>query len=217
MASKLYGMYGASGFGEEIMHWLDLDVSKEKEDSRIVYIDDGIENGFLNGYQVMSYQDFISQPEEFKYAVIAIANSEVRQRIDEKLQKDGIPQVEIQGAYGFVRGASLAEGAVISAYVDITNNVNIGRCFHINTYSYVGHDCRIGDYVTFAPRVSCNGNVHIEDHVYIGTGAIIKQGTPGKPLVIGKGAVVGMGAVVTKDVPPGVTVVGNPARPLVKS
>ncbi|MCU0189324.1 hypothetical protein N8H42_29090, partial [Citrobacter freundii] len=43
-------------------------------------------------------------------------------------------------------------------------------------------------------------------------GAIIKQGTPDKPLVIGKGAIVGMGAVVTKSVPAGVTVVGNPAR-----
>ncbi len=37
-----------------------------------------------------------------------------------------------------------------------------------------------------------------EDHAYIGTGAVIKQGTPDQPLVIGKGAVVGMGAVVTK-------------------
>ena len=94
----------------------------------------------------------------------------------------------------------------------ITADARIGRYFHSNIYSYVAHDCRIGDYVTFAPGVRCNGNVIIEDYAYVGTGAIIKHGLPGKPLVIGRGAVVGMGAVVTKDVPPYATVVGNPAK-----
>jgi acetyltransferase-like isoleucine patch superfamily enzyme len=54
--------------------------------------------------------------------------------------------------------------------------------------------------------------VHVGDGAYIGTGAVLRQGTPDKPLVIGEGAVVGMGAVVTKDVAPRATVVGNPAR-----
>jgi acetyltransferase-like isoleucine patch superfamily enzyme len=53
--------------------------------------------------------------------------------------------------------------------------------------------------------------VHIEDHVYIGTGAIIHQGKPNKPLKIGKGAVIAAGTVVTKSVPDGMTVFGNPA------
>lgn len=107
-------------------------------------------------------------------------------------------------------------GAILAPFVTITSNVRIGKNFHANIYCYVAHDCVIGDFVTFAPAVRCNGNVVIEDHAYIGTGAILKQGRPDKPLVIGRGAVVGMGAVVTKDVPPGVTVVGNPARPLIK-
>ena len=105
---------------------------------------------------------------------------------------------------------------MLSPFVTLTSNIRIGRCFHANLYSYVEHDCVIGDFVTFAPGVMCNGNVHIEDHAYIGTGAVIRQGQPGKPLVIGKRAVVGMGAVVTRDVAPGTTVVGNPARLLVK-
>ncbi|MBG9377069.1 acyltransferase [Panacibacter sp. DH6] len=49
----------------------------------------------------------------------------------------------------------------------------------------------------------------IEDYAWIGTGALLLPG-----VTIGKGAVVGARAVVTKSVPPGVVVAGNPAKPL---
>ena len=98
----------------------------------------------------------------------------------------------------------------------LTSDVVIGKCFQANLYSYVAHDCVIGDYVTFAPSVKCNGNVEIGDHVYIGTGAIIKPGEDGKPLKIGDGAVVAAGSFVNKDVPPGMTVFGSPAIELTK-
>jgi acetyltransferase-like isoleucine patch superfamily enzyme len=65
--------------------------------------------------------------------------------------------------------------------------------------------------------VLCSGRVVVEDHAYIGAGAVIKQGSPEKPMVIGKGAVVGMGAVVTRSVKPFTTVVGNPAAELKKA
>lgn len=215
MAKRIYGLYGASGFGQEIMFWLLRQVEQDA-DARVVYIDDGKAGLSVDGISVLGYEEFRSQPEVEKFISIAIADSKVREKIDSRLVADGIPQVQIVGASTFVRGATLGEGAILSLFVDITSNVKIGRCFQANSYSYVGHDCVIGDYVTFAPRVSCNGNVVIEDHAYIGTGAILKQGKPSAPLVIGKGAVVGMGAVVTKDVPPGVTVVGNPAKPMVR-
>jgi acetyltransferase-like isoleucine patch superfamily enzyme len=50
--------------------------------------------------------------------------------------------------------------------------------------------------------------VVIDDDVWIGIGAIVLKGVH-----VGRGARIGPGAVVTRDVPPGVTMIGNPARP----
>lgn len=63
---------------------------------------------------------------------------------------------------------SIGFGAILSPFSCLTSNIKIGVCFQANIYSYVGHDCKIGDYVTLAPGAKCNGNVVIEDHVYIG-------------------------------------------------
>src|SRR5690606_26766536 len=51
--------------------------------------------------------------------------------------------------------------------------------------------------------------VQIDDYAWIATGAMILPGVH-----IGRGAVVGAGAVVSKSVPPGAIVVGNPAKPI---
>ncbi len=39
----------------------------------------------------------------------------------------------------------IAAGAALSPFVSITSNIKIGKCFHANLYSYVEHDCVIGD------------------------------------------------------------------------
>jgi len=108
--------------------------------------------------------------------------------------------------------AVLGEGSAVCDYSVVNNNTRIGSHFQCNVFSLVSHDCIIGDYVTFSPRVSCNGWVEIGDRVFVGAGAIIRNGKPDRRLRIGTGATIGMGAVVTKDVPDGMTVYGNPAR-----
>ncbi|SES62748.1 acetyltransferase [Thalassotalea agarivorans] len=216
MTTKCIGIYGASGFGKEVLPLVRQLIHKDKSKIEIVFIDDNESVQKLSGLAVLPYQVFKEKYEE-KSVVIAIANSQVREKIAAKLEGDGISQLAVCADNNIIMDdVEIDQGSLLCPFVTLTSNIKIGKSFHANIYSYVAHDCVIGDYVTFAPRVMCNGNIHIEDHAYIGTGAIIKQGTPDKPLVIGSGAIVGMGAVVTKDVPPNTVVVGNPAKPLKK-
>lgn len=217
--TDLYAVYGASGCGRSLMPVARAQLKRAGIEAEIVFIDDGLSaEAIINSHRAMNYEAFKKITAAKKYVLIAIANSQVREKIALRLEQDAIALWTVQADnVVLMDNIELAAGAALSPFVSITSNIKIGKCFHANLYSYVEHDCVIGDYVTFAPGVKCNGNIHIEDHAYIGSGAVIKQGTPDQPLVIGKGAVVGMGAVVTKSVPPGVTVIGNPARLLKKN
>lgn len=187
--------------------------SASSEPYELVFVDDNPTSASCNNELVLTYFDWIARPASSRHINIAIADGTVRERLAKRCEADGVGFSEIRASNVIqLDDVQIGEGAILCPFVTLTSNIRIGRHFHANLYSYIAHDCLIGDFVTFAPGVKCNGNVVVEDHAYIGTGAIIKQGKPGQPLVIGKGAVVGMGAVVTKSVPAGVTVTGNPAR-----
>jgi sugar O-acyltransferase (sialic acid O-acetyltransferase NeuD family) len=212
---KRYAIFGASGFGREVMPIARQQIHQTvREQIELVFVDDKPPASEVNGHRVLTYTQWISESAASRHICIAVANSVVRQRLAERCQSDGVTFFNVQAPNVVVMDdVQMGEGSVLSPFVTLTSNIRIGKHFHANIYSYVAHDCVIGDYVTLAPAVQCNGNVVIEDHAYIGTGATLRQGTSaGEPLVIGRGAVVGMGAVVTKSVPEGATVVGNPAR-----
>jgi sugar O-acyltransferase (sialic acid O-acetyltransferase NeuD family) len=214
---KQIAIFSVGGFGREVMPLVRQYWEHRKEPYQLMFVDDNPPVTECNGHRVLTYAEWLLLPADSRHINIAIANSNVRQKLVLRCIADGVQFFEVRASNVVeLDHVELGEGAILCPFVTLTSNIRIGKHFHANIYSYVAHDCVIGDYVTFAPGVMCNGNIVVEDHAYIGTGAVVKQGQLGQPLVIGRGAVVGMGAVVTKSVPPGITVVGNPARPLIK-
>lgn len=213
---RLYGLVGAGGFGREVMPLAREMLARTEPDPdyELVFVVESGAAGEVNGHRVLSAHDFHASPHA-RHFNIAIADAAVRRRIAGDFLARGAQPFSIVAANVVcLDGNTIGEGAILCPFVTITSNARIGRFFHANLYSYVAHDCAIGDFVTFAPSVHCNGRVTIEDDAYIGTGAILRQGSDERPMVVGRGAVVGMGAVVTKSVAAGATVVGNPAAPL---
>jgi len=102
--------------------------------------------------------------------------------------------------------------AVLPPEMEAGSNLKLGHfgmgvVIHPNTT--IGNDVFIYHNVTLATERALDQpeRIFIEDEVTIGTGAVIIG-----PRRIGRGSLIGAGAIVTKDVPPGVVVAGNPAR-----
>lgn len=77
----------------------------------------------------------------------------------------------------------------------------------VMAHAHIGHDAWIGEHAQIAPHSVIAGHATVQELAKIGIGALV---LPFR--TVGARATVGAGAVVTKDVPPGATVAGNPAR-----
>ena len=113
----------------------------------------------------------------------------------------------------------IGEGTEIAAFVEIGDDVRIGRMCKIGAYVFIPPCVTIGDGVFVGPHACFTNDkrppsprgewmrTFVRDGAVIGARVVILPGVE-----IGEGAVIGAGAVVTKYVPAGETWVGNPAR-----
>lgn len=210
---QIFAIYGASGCGRGLAPFVQENIKKSKN-TKLIFIDDDLSKKKVDKIDVFNYRDFKNIKLKKKKVLIGISHPKTRKKIFQKLQNDNISFFSLKSKNSILLSNHFGYSTAISPFSSIMKNVKIGKAFHLNLYSYVEHDCTVGDFVTFAPGVRCNGNVEIGDNVYIGSGVIIKNGNLKKKIIIGKNSVIGAGSVVTKNIKPNMIVAGNPAKPI---
>jgi sugar O-acyltransferase (sialic acid O-acetyltransferase NeuD family) len=142
--------------------------------------------------------------------VIGVGSPQGRATVLQALAERGIqPATVIHPGAQIGPRVQIGPGCIICPGVVLTCDLTLGRAVIVNYGALLGHDCRVGDAAFIAPGAHVAGKVSIGERADIGIGASIIQG-----ITIGAGAVVGAGGVVIRDVEPGTTVAGVPARPL---
>jgi len=126
-------------------------------------------------------------------------------------------------AYANVYGCFIGNNSKIGPYVEVQNNVTIGRNVSISSHSFMCSLVTIEDDVFIGHGVMTINDLHPPSFRRTGNkdgwrktlikrGAVIGSNATILPVTIGKNAEVGAGAVVTRDVPDNCIVAGNPAR-----
>lgn len=120
--------------------------------------------------------------------------------------EDGIPnKINQYGGVELGKNVEVYTGAIIMR--GAIDDTVIGDNCKIGSRVTVGHNVRIGNNTMIMGSTTICGSVRIADHVYIGTGSILKN-----QIKVGSGAFIGMGVVADSDIEDGVAVV-NSTRP----
>jgi sugar O-acyltransferase (sialic acid O-acetyltransferase NeuD family) len=209
-------IFGAGGSGREIAVWAERASWGGRPFRVLGLISDPEAGTVIGGRQVLALDEAASSHPS-AYVVVAVGDPRLRSRLLRQALETGLrasPPLVHPGVWAELDSntVKLGEGVVICPGSIVTTNVEIGEHVQINVACTVMHDCRIGAFSTLSPAVHLSGNGALGERVFVGTGAVTIQGRPGDPLEVGRDAVIGAGAVVIRNVAPGATVAGVPAR-----
>lgn len=202
-------IYGAGGLAKEIYDLIMRSMPDRWE--KIYFIDDFIDEApcyLSESIKASSISRLFAGHMDEVEGIVAVGEPAYREMLAQKLETVGIKLATVIDRTAIISPtAKIGEGTIICERATIHADVDIGRGALVQPFCVIGHDIKIGDYSVMGTHSSPGGESIFGNKVYVGMHATLKE-----KLTIGDGAVIGMGAVVYKDVNPGMTVIGNPAR-----
>jgi sugar O-acyltransferase (sialic acid O-acetyltransferase NeuD family) len=190
---------GAGGVGREA-----LDVALALGRTVDAFLDDGLADGERRVRDLP-----VLRPDEAEAGaefVIGIADPVARERLAALLVTNGLVATTLVHPRAVVGPeTTLGAGSLVMAGAHVSSSCTFDTHVQVHYNATVGH--RLDERVSVFPGANVGGTVHLGAGATVGSGAIVLQG-----LTVGAGAMVGAGAVVTRDVAPGTTVKGVPAR-----
>ena len=206
---KKLAILGASGHGKVI-----ADAALLSGFDSVVFFDDAWPKLAANGcWRVVGDSaQLLSCCRDFDGVIVAIGDNEIRASKSIVLLAAGAMLTTVIHPSAVISPfAAIGSGSFIAAGAVVQVDAVIGRFCIVNTNAVVEHDCTLGEAVHISPGAILAGAVSVGDRSWVGIGACARQ-----LVSIGSDVIVGAGAVVVRSISDSCTVVGNPARPLIR-
>jgi acetyltransferase EpsM len=192
---------GSGGFAQEIRDYMG-DLFKKAHTSKFGLRSDS-EILFVNDFDpdVLSVKEYHQKALALTgehYSIMGSGHCKIRKQMAKEIIE---PILSFVHPNAFNAG-KVGPGTVVAPLAVVAPRVVLGKHCLVNYGATVGHDTIVGDYTVIAPQAALGGGCMLGEGVYVGANASIREN-----IKVGNGATIGMGAIITKDVPPGVTMI----------
>lgn len=192
---------GAGGFAREARDWAEQTGSFRVS----AFFDEFPKAQELDGLEILS--DW-NQLKKFDSYVLGVGDPLLKEKFMNLAAAQGRKAATVVHPTVVIgRKVEIGEGSVVCPMTVLTTNIIIGRAVMLNLTVTVGHDCRIGDYVTVSPGANISGGCHIGANTYIGTNATLRE-----YVNFPANSTLGMGGSLVKTAETPGIYVGNPAK-----
>ena len=156
---------------------------------------------------IQTIESFILRKETAR-AICAVGENKNRKELSVRLAASPLEWITAVHPAAWIHSSvRLGEGTIVFAGAVIQPDTVLGAHCIVNTGALIDHDSVIGNFCHLAPGCRITGGVSVGEGAFLGAGATVIPG-----VVIGSWSAIGAGSTVIRDIPPGATAVGSPAR-----